>query len=61
MKFWTLKDEDGAYYIDEFKAYGSTEFTDADAVLARMEWSTMKQFYDDGFTRVKVMLVELEQ
>ena len=54
MRFWTLQDEDGSYYIDEFQKFGDDEFTDEDAVNARMEFDTMQGFYDDGFKQVRV-------
>ena len=54
MKFWTLQDEDGSCYINEFRKFGDDELTDEDAVKARMEFNTMKDFYNNGFKQVRV-------
>jgi len=60
MKFWTLKDSNGDLYVDEFRTNWGRPFTDIDAINARMEYSTMKEFFDNGFELVFVHTVETE-
>ena len=61
MTFWTLRDASGAYYIDEFIGFSKDSFTDETAKMARMGYSTMQEFYNNGFEKVKVKLVEIAE
>ena len=57
MKYWTLQDEFGSIYPDEFQKWGDDEFTDDDAINANMDHETMQGFYDDGFKQVLVEVI----
>lgn len=60
MKYWTMKDDYGSLYMDEFWTYHKEDIDDNMCANALMDLPTLDAFLKDGFKIVRVEIKELE-